>query len=122
MPSRNPTITSVLLEAVLGKPATRLYPAQKRPPFPGSRGRLVFTTGRCNHCTLCAKKCPTDAIAVDRADKTWEVDYTRCIVCGNCVTACKQSALSLAPDYAGPVSADRKAAFRERHREQAAAG
>ena len=48
----------------------------------------------CIYCTLCAKNCPQEAITVDRANKTWEVDHEKCVQCGICVSKCPKAALS----------------------------
>lgn len=83
------------------KPATRLYPFEKREAFKGTRGMIKFDGAKCNSCTLCMLKCPTGAIKVDRAAKTWAIDRLKCILCGACVTACTKSALSMDGSYAG---------------------
>ncbi len=49
---------------------------------------------KCTGCTVCAKKCPTDAIDGERK----EVHFIRqedCIKCGNCYTKCKFDAIKL---------------------------
>ena len=33
----------------------------------------------CVFCTLCARKCPAEAITVDRAEKKWELDRDACL-------------------------------------------
>lgn len=48
----------------------------------------------CIYCTLCARNCPQEAIKVDRAAKTWEVDHDKCIKCGLCIEKCPKKALS----------------------------
>ena len=75
----------------------------------GSRGRLVFTKENCVYCTVCAKKCPTGALAVNRAQKQWTVDRLLCITCGYCVEACPKKALELTTTHATPaVTKDRE--------------
>lgn len=49
----------------------------------------------CVYCTLCAKKCPQEAITVDRAEKTWKLDESKCVECGTCVTACPKKAITM---------------------------
>ena len=65
-------ITSMLGTVVRNgftKPATRAYPYVKREPFENARGQLVVTGENCIFCGLCARRCPTDALEVDRAGK-----------------------------------------------------
>ncbi len=62
---------------------------------PGSRGQLVFTKDNCVYCTVCAKKCPTGALLVNRAQKKWAIDRLRCITCGYCVEICPKKSLDL---------------------------
>ena len=49
----------------------------------------------CIYCTLCAKQCPEGAITVDRAEKTWAVDTSKCQQCGICVSKCPKKALEI---------------------------
>ena len=51
----------------------------------------------CVFCGLCAKKCPQEAITVDRANKAWSIDRDKCVQCGVCVDGCPKKALSLGP-------------------------
>lgn len=47
----------------------------------------------CVYCTLCAKKCPQGAITVDRVNKTWSIDKSKCVLCGKCIASCPKKAL-----------------------------
>ena len=76
-------------------PATRNYPFEKRPPFPGERGKLVIDAEKCIYCGLCAKKCPSNALAVSRNPKEWRFEKFRCILCGSCVEGCPKKCLHL---------------------------
>jgi len=49
--------------------ANHRYPFEPRNPIAGSRGQLVFTKDNCVYCNICAKKCPTGALLVNRAQK-----------------------------------------------------
>ena len=78
------------------KKPTRLFPAApERPTFERSRGRIVFDDKTCILCSICARKCPADAITVDRNSGKWELDAFRCIVCGECVNGCPKKCLSM---------------------------
>ena len=69
----------------------------------------MFTKDNCVYCTVCAKKCPTGALVVNRAQKKWVIDRLRCITCGYCVEACPKDSLALAGNHAVPtVTRDRE--------------
>jgi formate hydrogenlyase subunit 6/NADH:ubiquinone oxidoreductase subunit I len=95
------TISKLLTKSAAKKPATRLYPFEKRAPLKGTRGRLVMKQiETCVFCGVCGKKCPTRAIAVLRADKAWEIDRLKCIVCGECVEVCPKDSLAMEGEHA----------------------
>ncbi len=48
----------------------------------------------CTGCTVCAKKCPTDAISGERK-MVHLIDQEKCIKCGVCYSRCKFEAISL---------------------------
>ena len=93
----------LILKWAVKKPATSTYPFQPRTPMPLSRGKLNFDNANCVYCKLCEKKCPTDALVVDRATKTWGIDRLRCINCGACVEGCPKKSLQLDPMHGGPA-------------------
>jgi ferredoxin len=49
----------------------------------------------CVFCGICVKKCPAEAITVDRTAKKWEVDNEKCTRCGLCVESCPKKSLSI---------------------------
>ena len=49
----------------------------------------------CVYCTLCAKKCPQEAIEVNRAEKIWKLDESKCVECGNCVSVCPKKSITM---------------------------
>jgi len=51
--------------------------------------KINFDTEKCRNCSLCTKNCKAACIDF----KTHTVDYTRCIVCGDCLESCKFGAL-----------------------------
>ena len=102
-------MSRLALKWALTKPPTTRYPFAPRHVIAGSRGSLVFTKDTCVFCTVCAKKCPTGALTVNRARKKWTIDRLLCITCGYCVEACPKKSLELAGAHAAPtVTKDRE--------------
>jgi formate hydrogenlyase subunit 6/NADH:ubiquinone oxidoreductase subunit I len=93
----------LVLKWVARKPFTSRYPFEPRNLMPGSRGQLRFQKDLCVFCTVCAKKCPTGALSVNRAQKQWTIDRLRCITCGYCVDACPKGSLAFAAEHVAPV-------------------
>ena len=50
---------------------------------------------KCVYCTLCAKKCPQNALKVDRKEKIWELNQEACIQCGICMSVCPKHAIEM---------------------------
>lgn len=103
-------MSKLALKWAVKKPVTSRYPFEPRRTVTGSRGRLVFTKDKCVYCTVCAKRCPTGALGVNRAQKKWTIDRLMCITCGYCIEVCPKKSLSFATAHAGPaVTKDREA-------------
>ena len=51
--------------------------------------KIRFDADKCKNCSMCSKNCK--AACIDY--KTHTVDYSRCVVCGNCIDSCKFGAL-----------------------------
>ena len=68
--------------------------AEEAPSEAATNNGKLTCSDSCVYCTLCAKKCPAEAITVDRENKTWAVDEEKCIKCGVCVEKCPQKSLS----------------------------
>lgn len=84
-----------IVKNFLNKPATRLYPAAQREPFERFRGKIYFEKDNCIFCGICERKCPADAIKVDRKNAVWELNAYRCIVCGDCVSGCPKKCIKM---------------------------
>ena len=56
--------------------------------------KVRFDEDKCRNCSLCSKNCK--AACIDY--KTHTVDYSRCVVCGNCIDSCKFGALKYSKD------------------------
>ena len=91
-------------KSLFSKSACKMYPAREPVLYERTRGRIEIGSSKCIVCTLCAKRCPTGAIVVDREKHTWQIDRFKCILCGNCVEGCKPNALSMVNHYTGPVT------------------
>lgn len=104
-------MSKLALKWALKKPPTSQYPFEPRLMLPGSRGKLMFTKETCVYCNVCAKKCPTGALTVKRAEKQWAIDRLRCISCGACVEVCPKDSLALATDHGTPTVAREREYF-----------
>jgi ech hydrogenase subunit F len=93
----------MILAWTFRRPVTTRYPFEPRKVIPGSRGNLEIQVASCVFCGLCAKRCPTDALQVDRPNKNWNIDRLRCIACGGCVEVCPKKSLRLTGDHGIPT-------------------
>lgn len=53
----------------------------------------VIDTNKCNSCGLCARNCKASCID----SKNHAIDYSRCVVCLDCVDKCKKGAIKYVP-------------------------
>jgi formate hydrogenlyase subunit 6/NADH:ubiquinone oxidoreductase subunit I len=97
-----------IMRNLFDKPATVMYPVVKKEFYPATRGRILYDESTCNYCTLCAKRCPAQAITVEKAEKVWQIDRKRCLACCFCVSVCNKDSLSCAQEYSVPVVAEVK--------------
>jgi len=104
------TMVPFILGMFIKKADTNLYPAIQANVADKFRGMLAFEAELCVGCKLCEKVCPTDAIKIDKIEKTdteetGEKRYTavvqldRCIFCGQCVDTCRRDALRNTSDF-----------------------
>jgi len=98
------TISKTILRSLFGRPATLMYPAVPREYVEGSRGHIEIAVESCSFCSLCQRKCPTEALSVDRETKIWKIDRLRCIACNFCAEACPKKCLSMATGYSPAVT------------------
>ncbi len=91
MPLMLPTILKNLFTGY----ATRLYPVQVREPFENARGHIRFNEDKCTMCGLCAMRCPSVSIIVEKKKNELTFYPARCIVCEVCVEACPSDAIDL---------------------------
>ena len=92
---------NTILHNLVSKPKTRKvekeYPA-------GTRGHVENDMDVCVLCGLCSIKCPTHAITVDKAAKTWSIRPMSCIQCRCCVDNCPKKCLSMGLRFQEPGS------------------
>ncbi|XOQ52278.1 MAG: hypothetical protein ACFWT7_02695 [Succiniclasticum sp.] len=74
-----------------GKPAA----AAKAPASGRPRNQIVNDVSRCICCGMCQRNCPSGAITVDNARRTWRIDLEACVNCDTCITNCPRKCLRL---------------------------
>jgi polyferredoxin len=57
--------------------------------------KVQIDTDKCNHCSLCSRKCK--AYCIDSANQT--IDHSRCVTCFDCIDNCKQKAIKYVPSW-----------------------
>ncbi len=60
-----------------------------------TRGHVTIEVDACIFCGICAKKCPTHAIAVKRPEAEWSIERFNCIQCSSCVDSCPKKCLHM---------------------------
>ncbi len=60
--------------------------------------KIRFDSEKCRNCSLCTKNCKAACIDF----KNHKVDYSRCVVCGDCLESCKFGALRYVPAHKFP--------------------
>ena len=95
-------ISKLLFKSLFKKPATLMYPVVPREWTPVTRGHVEMDVDSCIACGICQKKCPANAITVDREARTWEIQRMQCIQCNSCVENCPKKCLTMKPEYTTP--------------------
>ncbi len=95
-------ITKTLFKSLFRKPATKMHPVVEKEWKEITRGHVDIDKDLCILCGMCMRKCPADAIAVKKADSTWEIQRMQCIQCGSCVEVCPKKCLTMKPEYTTP--------------------
>ena len=104
-------MTATVIRNLLGTSPCKMYPFTKPVFYTRTRGHISIDTDKCILCTLCAKKCPTYALKVDKPGKTWIIERTKCIMCLACVTACPKKCLHSENQYSPPVCSKAEEVF-----------
>lgn len=85
---------TMTIGSVFKKPETLKYPIEEKEPYAGQKGTIGHIENtNCNLCGICSKKCPCEAITVDRQNRVWEINHFQCIQCGYCVMSCPKKSL-----------------------------
>jgi len=99
-PIRLGSMLGDLVRSLFRRPATQLYPFERRVAPPRLRGKLVWDPGKCTGCALCNKDCPSNAIeliTLDKKNKRFVMRYhmDRCTYCAQCVENCRFACLNM---------------------------
>ena len=97
-------MTPNILRNLVVKKSTRRYPREVRDPFEHVRGELINNMDVCNLCGICAAKCPSQCIVVDKQAGLWTCDPFACVYCGVCVDSCPAQSLSQSQKYRVPAT------------------
>ncbi len=95
-------ISSMVLRSLFKKPATLMYPVVPRKWEERTRGHIGIVVDECIFCGICQRKCPTNAITVDKAKRTWTIERMQCIQCSCCVEVCPKKCLTNENAYTTP--------------------
>lgn len=90
------------LKNLFSKPVTKRYPFEERVYPERTRGSIQINIDDCLFCGMCARKCPSGAIEVDRTARTWSIDRMGCVQCENCVNTCPKKCLHSDVHYTEP--------------------
>lgn len=96
--------SSIALKNLFSKPATRNYPDLPPKSTAATRGAVQIDIEQCVLCGLCMRRCPSEAIKVDRTNKSWSIERMGCVQCADCVSICPKKCLSMIPKYTAPSS------------------
>jgi len=86
-------IGKMLMSSLFKKPSTRAYPAVEGKYTEMTRGHIEIDADKCILCGMCSKKCPADAITVDKTERKWIIDRMSCVQCQACVESCPKECL-----------------------------
>ena len=91
------------LKSLFMRPETIRYPYETKPPVEDLKGHVENDIVECTLCGICAKRCPTGCITVDKEAESWTINPFDCIQCRTCVRECPQNCLTMMPEYRKPA-------------------
>jgi len=89
-----------IISNLFQKSPTHKYPHAPMPKDPLVRGQVKIDIEACIFCNICTRKCPADAISVDKQSKEWEISHFQCVFCGECIEVCPKKCLIMLPELA----------------------
>jgi len=92
----------MVMRSLFKKPATLMYPVIPREWQERTRGHIENQINECIFCGICQRKCPTNAIVVDKNKRSWEIARMQCIQCSCCVEVCPKKCLTNENTYTTP--------------------
>jgi len=97
------TMVGDTIRSLFKKPATEVYPFEKRETPERTRGLLTWSPDNCTGCSLCVKDCPCNAlelIVIDKKAKRFVMRWREdaCIYCGQCLQVCRFDAIDMSQE------------------------
>jgi formate hydrogenlyase subunit 6/NADH:ubiquinone oxidoreductase subunit I len=105
-------LAKTITKSFFKKPETLMYPAKPAKQYKISKGHVVNDIDKCIFCGSCQRVCPTQAICVEKNDRTWEIDRMRCCTCNGCVEVCPVKCLAMDTKYTAPMTKRSKDMFK----------
>ncbi len=59
-----------------------------------NRKGFPYVSDACIFCGKCARNCSSQAISVNRKEKSWQIDMAKCVRCGECVKGCPKDCMT----------------------------
>lgn len=92
----------MVMRSLFKKPATLMYPVIPREWQERTRGHIENEINDCIFCGICQRKCPTNALIVDKGARSWTIHRMQCIQCSCCVEVCPKKCLTNENTYTTP--------------------